>query len=84
MLTTVRQKIIQFLPNGDCMREKAACAMATSPTTGPFRLGKHGISFEELLDSTRQQVAGRFVNKAWATAGLQDVHRCAGATPDTG
>lgn len=70
VLTTVRQKIIQFLPSGDCMREKAVCAMAISPINLPFRLGKRGLSFQELLDLTRRQVAGRFADKAWATAGL--------------
>ena len=64
VVNTVRQKIIEYLPNGDCTREKVARAMCISPTTLQFKLGNRGTSFLELLDSTRKELAGSYVRQS--------------------
>lgn len=64
VVTTVRQKIIEYLPNGDCTREKVACAMCISPTTLQFKLASRSTSFQELLDSTRKELAGSYVRQS--------------------
>ena len=64
VVTTVRQKIIEYLPNGDCTREKVAGAMCISPTTLQFKLSNRGTSFQDLLDSTRKELASSYVQQS--------------------
>ena len=64
MVTRVRQKIIEFLPNGDCSRDKVASALAVSPTTLQFKLAERNTTFHDLLDSTRRELAASYVQQA--------------------
>ena len=64
VVTTVRQKIIEYLPNGDCTREKVAGVMCISPTTLQFKLSQRGTSFLELLDTTRKELAASYVQQS--------------------
>ncbi len=64
VVTRVRQKIIEFLPNGDCSRDKVASALAMSPTTLQFKLAERDTSFHELLDATRRELAASYVQQA--------------------
>jgi AraC-like DNA-binding protein len=62
--TTVRQKIIEYLPNGDCTRDKVASAMCISPTTLQFKLSQCDTNFNELLDMTRKELASSYVQQS--------------------
>ena len=64
VVTRVRQKIIEFLPNGDCSRDKVAGALAMSPTTLQFKLAERDTSFHDLLDATRRELAASYVQQA--------------------
>jgi AraC-like DNA-binding protein len=64
VVTTVRQKIIEYLPNGDCSRDKVASAMCISPTTLQFKLSQCDTNFNELLDTTRKELAYSYVQQS--------------------
>ena len=64
VVTTVRQKIIEYLPSGDCTREKVASAMCISPTTLQFKLSQRKTSFHGLMDATRQELARSYVQQS--------------------
>jgi AraC-like DNA-binding protein len=64
VVSTVRQKIIEYLPNGDCTRDKVADAMCVSPTTLQFKLTQCNTSFQELLDTTRRELASSYVQQS--------------------
>lgn len=64
VVTRVRQKIIEFLPNGSCTRDKVASALALSPTTLQFKLSERNTSFHDLLDATRKELASGYVQQS--------------------
>jgi AraC-like DNA-binding protein len=64
VVTTVRQKIIEYLPDGDCTRDKVASAMCISPTTLQFKLSQCNTNFHELLDTTRKELASSYVQQS--------------------
>jgi AraC-like DNA-binding protein len=64
VVSTVRQKIIEYLPNGDCSRDKVAAAMCISPTTLQFKLSQYDTNFNELLDATRKELAASYVQQS--------------------
>ncbi|MFM0220450.1 AraC family transcriptional regulator [Paraburkholderia dipogonis] len=64
VVSAVRQKIIEYLPNGDCSRDKVASAMCISPTTLQFKLSQHDTNFNELLDATRRELAASYVQQS--------------------
>jgi AraC-like DNA-binding protein len=63
-VATVRQKIIEYLPNGDCTRDKVADAMCISPTTLQFKLSQRNTNFHDLLDTTRKELASSYVQQS--------------------
>ncbi|MGS0741637.1 AraC family transcriptional regulator, partial [Glaciimonas sp. GG7] len=64
VVATVRQKIIEYLPNGDCTRDKVASVMCISPTTLQFKLSQRDTNFHELLDSIRKELAASYVQQS--------------------
>jgi len=64
VVTAVRQKIIEHLPNGDCTRDKVASAMNMSPTTLQFKLAQRDTSFHEMFDAIRTELASSYVQKS--------------------
>lgn len=64
VVTTVRQKIIEYLPNGDCTRDKVASAMCISPSTLQFKLSQRDTNFHELLDTIRKELAASYVQQS--------------------
>lgn len=64
VVTAVRQKIIEYLPNGDCTREKVAAAMNVTPATLQNRLARRDTNFHDLLDSIRKELAVSYVRQA--------------------
>jgi AraC-like DNA-binding protein len=64
VVTSVRQKIIEFLPSGSCSREEVAGAMCMSPTTLQFKLAQRNTNFHDLLDSIRKELALSYVKQS--------------------
>jgi len=53
----VYAKLIDFLPAGDCSREKVARSLAMSESAFQKKLKAAGTSYQELLDETRTELA---------------------------
>jgi AraC-like DNA-binding protein len=64
VITGVTLKIIEFLPDGDCTRDKVARALCMSPSTLQFKLSQRGTSFQQLLDETRKELACSYISQA--------------------
>ncbi|MDM0113691.1 AraC family transcriptional regulator [Variovorax sp. J22R133] len=60
----VRQKIMEYLPNGNCTRDKVADALAMSPTTLQFKLSERKTTFNDLMDGTRKELASGYVQQS--------------------
>ena len=63
VLNTVRLKIIELLPSGDCSREKVACVMCMSPSTLQLKLAQRDSNFQDLLDKIRNELARSYVRQ---------------------
>jgi AraC-like DNA-binding protein len=63
VVTGVKQKIIEFLPAGDCSRDKVAEALCMSPATLQSKLSQRGTNFQQLLDDTRKELACSYVQQ---------------------
>ncbi|WP_332852170.1 AraC family transcriptional regulator [Duganella sp. S19_KUP01_CR8] len=63
VVTGVIQKIIEFLPDGECGRDKVAAALCMSPTTLQARLAQRGSNFQQLLDDTRKDMACSYLRQ---------------------
>ncbi|WP_075122883.1 AraC family transcriptional regulator [Burkholderia paludis] len=61
VVAATRQKIIEFLPTGECTRDRVAHAMLMSASTLQARLARHDRSFQSLLDETRKDLACQYV-----------------------
>ena len=64
VITGVTQKIIEFLPDGECGRDKVAAALFMSPTTLQAKLAARGANFQQLLDDTRKDLACNYLRQA--------------------
>lgn len=64
VITGVTQKIIEFLPDGDCTRDKVASALCMSPTKLQLKLSQRGTHFQQLLDDTRKELACSYLRQA--------------------
>jgi AraC-like DNA-binding protein len=64
VITGVTQKIIEFLPDGDCTRDKVASALYMSPTKLQLKLSQRGTNFQQLLDDTRKELACSYLSQA--------------------
>lgn len=63
VVTRVIQKIIEFLPSGECSREKVADALCMSPATMQRKLTMRDTKFQQLLDDTRKELACSYVQQ---------------------
>ncbi len=63
VVTGVVQKIIEFLPDGECGRDKVAAALFMSPTTLQAKLAQRGSNFQQLLDDTRKDMACSYLRQ---------------------
>jgi AraC-like DNA-binding protein len=63
VITGVIQKIIEFLPDGECSRDKVAGALCMSPTTLQAKLAHRGSNFQQLLDDTRRDMACSYLRQ---------------------
>lgn len=64
VITRVTQKIIEFLPDGDCGRDKVASALCMSPSTLQLKLSQRGTNFQELLDNTRKELSCSYMQQS--------------------
>jgi AraC-like DNA-binding protein len=64
VITGVKQKIIEYLPDGDCSRDRVASALCMSPTTLQLKLSQRGCNFQQLLDDTRKELACSYLSQA--------------------
>lgn len=64
VITGVTQKIIEFLPDGDCTRDRVASALCMSPTKLQLKLSQRGTHFQQLLDETRKELACSYLSQA--------------------
>lgn len=64
VVNLVRQKIVEYLPTGACSRDKVADALCMAPTTLQFKLSERGTTFNELLDTTRKELASSYVQQS--------------------
>lgn len=63
VVTGVVQKILEFLPDGECGRDKVAAALFMSPTTLQAKLALRGSNFQQLLDDTRKDMASSYLRQ---------------------
>ncbi|MDB6145894.1 MAG: transcriptional regulator, AraC family [Pseudomonas sp.] len=63
VITGVTQKIIEFLPDGDCTRDRVASALFMSPTKLQLKLSQRGTHFQQLLDDTRKELACSYLSQ---------------------
>lgn len=59
----VRAKLIEFLPSGECSKERVARALNMSIRAFHNKLEKEGASYQELLDNTRKELAEQYIAK---------------------
>lgn len=64
VVTNVRQKIVEFLPSGDCTRDKVAQALCMSPTNLHLKLSQRDTSFQDLLNDTRKELACSYMRQS--------------------
>lgn len=64
VIARVREKIIEFLPSGDCSRDRVAAALFMSPSTLQFKLTQRDTSFHDILDDTRKELACAYIQQS--------------------
>ncbi len=64
IVTAVRQRIIEFLPSGECSRKEVASVMCMSPATLQFKLAQRNTNFHDLFDSIRKELALSYVKQS--------------------
>lgn len=63
VVTGVRKKIIELLPEGECDRNRVASALCMSPSSLQLKLLQHGTNFNQLLEDTRKDLACSYVQQ---------------------
>jgi AraC-like DNA-binding protein len=58
----VYARLIDFLPSGDCSRERVARSLAMSESAFQKKLKIAGTSYQEVLDSTRTELAKHYLS----------------------
>lgn len=60
----VYSRLIEYLPAGDCSREKVAHSLNMSESAFQKRLKLEGTSYQEVLDMTRAELAKHYLGKS--------------------
>ncbi|MGH8697784.1 MAG: helix-turn-helix domain-containing protein, partial [Burkholderiales bacterium] len=63
IVAQVRRRILELLPSGPPTQAEIARGLALSPRTLHRRLAEAGTSFAELLDATRRELAGGYLQR---------------------
>ena len=61
--TKVCSRLIEYLPSGDCSRERVARSLAMSESAFQKKLREEGTSYQELLDRTRAELAHHYLEQ---------------------
>jgi AraC-like DNA-binding protein len=64
VIARVREKIIEFLPGGECSRDKVAEKLCMSPSKLHLKLTQRNTSFHAILDDTRKELACAYLQQA--------------------
>lgn len=64
IVSQVRRRILELLPSGPPTQTEIARALALSPRTLHRRLAEAGTSFAGLLDDTRRELAGGYLQRS--------------------
>jgi len=59
----VYSKLIEFLPSGDCSRERVAMSLNMTPSTFHNKLKVEGSNYQDLLDNIRKELAEQYIGK---------------------
>lgn len=57
-------RLIEYLPAGDCSREKVAHSLNMSESAFQKKLKAEGTSYQEVLDNTRSELARHYLGKS--------------------
>ena len=60
----VYARLIEYLPAGDCSREKVAHSLNMSESAFQKKLKAEGTSYQEVLDQTRSELARHYLGKS--------------------
>jgi AraC-like DNA-binding protein len=60
----VYARLIEYLPAGDCSREKVAHSLNMSESAFQKKLKAEGASYQEVLDTTRAELAKHYLGKS--------------------
>ena len=60
----VYARLLEFLPAGDCSREKVARSMNMSESAFQKKLKADGTTYQEVLDETRSELARHYLGKS--------------------
>ncbi|MGI9232479.1 MAG: AraC family transcriptional regulator ligand-binding domain-containing protein [Woeseiaceae bacterium] len=60
----VYARLIEYLPAGDCSREKVAHSLNMSESAFQKKLKVEGTSYQEVLDNTRSELARHYLEKS--------------------
>lgn len=60
----VYARLIEYLPAGDCSREKVAHSLNMSESSFQKKLKAEGTSYQEVLDATRSELAKHYLGKS--------------------
>lgn len=63
----VYARLIEYLPAGECSREKVAHSLNMSESAFQKKLKAEGTSYQEVLDSTRSELARHYLGKSKLT-----------------
>jgi len=64
VISRVRKKIMDFLPSGECSKDRVAEALSMSSATLQFKLAQNNTSFHQILDETRRELACAYLQQA--------------------
>ncbi len=64
VIARLRHKIVEYLPDGECSRERLAAAMCMSETTLQNQLRRRGTTFHAVYDETRKEMACAYVSQS--------------------
>ncbi|MBK5356096.1 AraC family transcriptional regulator [Pseudomonas sp. TH41] len=73
VITGVKQKIIEFLPDGDCGRDKVAKALRMTPLTLHSKLAQRGTTFQQLFENTRKELACSYLEKGQSERSVTEI-----------
>lgn len=64
----VKAKLLDFLPSGEAGQEAVAASLNLSLRSLQRKLHNEGVTFKDLLDDTRRELAGRYIKESGMSA----------------